>query len=426
MTENTKLAANTAAITASGAANSLMPCPFCGGTPMLVEHEAHTHSGALKSFLPDLPDHTGSWTIECCDVGMIKDTREDVITAWNRRAAPQPQGGALTDEQIRAIAVNYGRFVFPGVYAITEFDCEEDFFNCVRTILAQSAPPAPQQAGDGLTAKIAALYEPTTKDLQLGKLGVVRGGEFHQYPNGSGQSQTAMFTGAESISTEERDANAAFYVGIHALVPEILSALLAAPRQPGEMGAGVQDEREACPQCNGQRWIFRGNGEDTECEACIVEGWPADESALNEAVEVLRDMLETRNEEAKAEHAYKVAEENYTSSKREFDILTMTMSAAAKAEQRARCFLAKVKAGKHDSTAQQVQADAGAVAKDAERYRWLRDENIVMADDQRSLNVVMGRLPFREDQKDEDLFGNDLDEAIDAAMSREQSGGERG
>lgn len=198
---------------------------------------------------------------------------------------------------------------------------------------------------------------------------------------------------------------------------------LAAPRQPGEMGAGVQDEREACPQCNGQRWIFRGNGEDTECEACIVEGWPADESALNEAVEVLRDMLETRNEEAKAEHAYKVAEENYTSSKREFDILTMTMSAAAMAEQRARYFLAKVKAGKHDSTAQQVQADAGAVAKDAERYRWLRDENIVMADDQRSLNVVMGRLPFREDQKDEDLFGNDLDEAIDAAMSREQSGG---
>ena len=66
------------------------------------------------------------------------------------------------------------------------------------------------------------------------------------------------------------------------------------------------------------------------------------------------------------------------------------------------------------------------MAKDAERYRWLRDENIVMADDQRSLNVVMGRLPFREDQKDEDLFGNDLDEAIDAAMSREQSGGERG
>lgn len=77
---------------------------------------------------------------------------------------------------------------------------------------------------------------------------------------------------------------------------------IAAPRQPGEVVAGVpaydvknevglslrdyeqieaeasrmeasaqQDEREACDQCNGQRWILRGNGEDSECEACISD-----------------------------------------------------------------------------------------------------------------------------------------------------------
>jgi hypothetical protein len=59
-----------------------------------------------------------------------------------------------------------------------------------------------------------------------------------------------------------------------------------------------------------------------------------------------------------------------------------------------------------------------ADAEDAARYRWLRDDTIATPDGQRCINVVMGRLPFQEDQKDEDLFGNELDEAIDAAMER--------
>lgn len=63
-----------------------------------------------------------------------------------------------------------------------------------------------------------------------------------------------------------------------------------------------------------------------------------------------------------------------------------------------------------------------ALEKDAGRYRWLRDDTIVTPDDQRCINVVMGRLPFRDDQKDEDLFGNELDEAIDAAMSASKEG----
>jgi len=61
----------------------------------------------------------------------------------SREAAPVAQG--LTDEQIRAVSVKYAAFVEAGKYDITKYDCEEDFFNCVRAILAQSAVTAPLQ-----------------------------------------------------------------------------------------------------------------------------------------------------------------------------------------------------------------------------------------------------------------------------------------
>ena len=60
----------------------LKPCPFCGGAPMISEIEPHKH------FIVDLPDHTGSWVIECgCGCGLIDDTRDAVTVRWNRRAA---------------------------------------------------------------------------------------------------------------------------------------------------------------------------------------------------------------------------------------------------------------------------------------------------------------------------------------------------
>ena len=61
----------------------LLPCPFCGDMPTLIEHPPHTHRYATF-----MPDHPGSWSIDCsCLAGMIKSDREEVIAAWNRRAA---------------------------------------------------------------------------------------------------------------------------------------------------------------------------------------------------------------------------------------------------------------------------------------------------------------------------------------------------
>jgi hypothetical protein len=75
----------------------LKPCPFCGASSdriILTEHEAHAHSPMLQAMVPGIPDHPGSWTIECggCNVGMIDDTRAEVVAAWNRRAAPADVG----------------------------------------------------------------------------------------------------------------------------------------------------------------------------------------------------------------------------------------------------------------------------------------------------------------------------------------------
>lgn len=88
----------------------LLSCPFCGteGDRIIIQtHEPHTHA-----FATFMPDHPGSATIECggCSVGMIADTKEKVIAAWNRRApsgAKVPEGYALvpiepTDEMALA------------------------------------------------------------------------------------------------------------------------------------------------------------------------------------------------------------------------------------------------------------------------------------------------------------------------------------
>lgn len=72
-------------------------------------------------------------------------------------------------------------------------------------------------------------------------------------------------------------------------------------------------------------------------------------------------------------------------------------------------------------SAQQVQADAGAVAKDAERYRWLRSDDIEVLPGWREICVYMERLPHT-DESDVLLTGSDLDSAIDtciAAMSND-------
>jgi hypothetical protein len=59
----------------------LLPCPFCGGSALGVDHPPHKHY-----FVP-MPDHPGSYTIECaaCNIGLIDDTKEKAEAAWNKR-----------------------------------------------------------------------------------------------------------------------------------------------------------------------------------------------------------------------------------------------------------------------------------------------------------------------------------------------------
>ena len=46
------------------------------------------------------------------------------------------QVGELSDDDIKAVAINYAAHVAADIYDVTKYDCAEDFFNCVRAILA--------------------------------------------------------------------------------------------------------------------------------------------------------------------------------------------------------------------------------------------------------------------------------------------------
>jgi Lar family restriction alleviation protein len=66
---------------------NLLPCPFCGGEPVAYEIPPHTHK-----FATFMPDHPGSFVIECsCGIGLIHENKDTVIAAWNRRAL-RPEG----------------------------------------------------------------------------------------------------------------------------------------------------------------------------------------------------------------------------------------------------------------------------------------------------------------------------------------------
>ncbi|KVW15442.1 hypothetical protein WK91_18580 [Burkholderia cepacia] len=74
---------------------------------------------------------------------------------------------------------------------------------------------------------------------------------------------------------------------------------------------------------------------------------------------------------------------------------------------------------------EQLRAELEAAAadkRDAERYRWLRDEDAGVPDGERELCVVQFRLPFTE-APDRDLFDVALDAAIDAALAQRQGEG---
>lgn len=56
---------------------------------------------------------------------------------------------------------------------------------------------------------------------------------------------------------------------------------------------------------------------------------------------------------------------------------------------------------------------------DAERYRWLRSDDIEVLPGQREITVVMHRLPHTEDP-DITLIESDLDDEIDARLAAKE------
>lgn len=70
-------------------AGELLPCPFCGGAPVVVKIEPHSHAGGIADFMPD---HPGSAYIDCtCGVGLIDASKEDVVKRWNARTPASPE-----------------------------------------------------------------------------------------------------------------------------------------------------------------------------------------------------------------------------------------------------------------------------------------------------------------------------------------------
>lgn len=64
----------------------LKPCPFCGGKAIINEIPPHTHG--LAKFMPDC---SGEVFIECtnCTCGISANSKNEAITAWNRRMGNQ-------------------------------------------------------------------------------------------------------------------------------------------------------------------------------------------------------------------------------------------------------------------------------------------------------------------------------------------------
>lgn len=98
----------------------LKECPFCGNMPDIQETEAHKHHMKLGDFT--MPDHLGCFTLECPTTGccaMIAGTKEELVTAWERRTIAPPVAAGSVDTQRFDPLERYGE---PAMQEVEEGD----------------------------------------------------------------------------------------------------------------------------------------------------------------------------------------------------------------------------------------------------------------------------------------------------------------
>ena len=74
--------------------NTLLPCPFCGGEADIEEISGNPFT-----------NEPYTWAVGCkdCNIGWYKETEEDAIAAWNRRAGDDTNAATNAD-RIRSMS----------------------------------------------------------------------------------------------------------------------------------------------------------------------------------------------------------------------------------------------------------------------------------------------------------------------------------
>lgn len=86
------------------------------------------------------------------------------------------------------------------------------------------------------------LHEATSKDWSIpnARVGsVVVGGPMQTFTNGTAQQQIAMFCGNDATDEQQRDANAAFVVALHAVFPAMIARIRALESRASNAGGAV-------------------------------------------------------------------------------------------------------------------------------------------------------------------------------------------
>jgi hypothetical protein len=246
--------------------NELLPCPFCGADAAIQEHEPHAHSVILKSMLPGLPDHPGSFTIECmgagCNTGLIADTRAEVVAMWNRRAPRQAPDYSPLFARIDEAVENYVRHGAacefegqPMIYAATLLEIG----NLLGEVAPNKSTAQPLQQEGGKDAPVAFLASPTALSGQEVYLerSHAEASAMISRANGFDTVVTPLFTAPQPSDKLQQASTAQAEPAIR-LSPNKVSIPLKIE------SAGATD---ACTNCNG---FGRDSSEDHYGEDCPV------------------------------------------------------------------------------------------------------------------------------------------------------------